>query len=422
MIKQANINGLNLNYLYNDKFKNTLMMIRITGQVNKETATKRALVTKYLNYATKSYPSLALLASELDNLYGMSLSNIVGNKGSISQITYLSKCIEEDYLIEKEMLLNKQFALVAEMILDPITKNNGFDEKIVAVCKKELKDYFALLYDDKYSYAIHQALNHYLEESLINVDSMGYPEEIDDISCQDLYDYYQEMIKTNQFDLFISSSQSFERIKELTKTYFNQPFKQLSLNPIYPYHHQKANQEIVEYQDLSQSKLVIAYSTNKTILDDDYYPFLIASNILGGFMHSKLFRYVREKHSLCYRIYNQYDPLSGVMIVVVGIEKAKYNQACMLIDQQVAAIKLGDISDEEFEVTKIMMIDQILKVKDSQASLLNFVSSRQLINQSLDIHEIIDKLNQVTLDQVQASFKAVNKQLTYFLTKEHDNE
>src|SRR5699024_5722324 len=92
---------------------------------------------------------------------------------------------------------------------------------------------------------------------------------------------------------------------------------------------------------------------------------LVTNGILGAYPHSKLFVNVREKESLAYYAASRYEPYKGVLFAMAGIAPEQYEKTKAIINEQLNAMKRGEITDEEVTTTKQMLKNQILEQVDS---------------------------------------------------------
>lgn len=78
------------------------------------------------------------------------------------------------------------------------------------------------------------------------------------------------------------------------------------------------------------------------------------SIILGGYMSSRLFVQVRERHGLCYYIRAGHDSLAdvGVFQISIGLDRKRLPLAIQTITGELRKMKRGDVSAEELQRAK----------------------------------------------------------------------
>jgi len=133
-------------------------------------------------------------------------------------------------------------------------------------------------------------------------------------------------------------------------------------------------------------------------------------------VQSKLFQNVREKYSLAYYAFSRFDKFQSTIGISCGIEIENYQKALDTVLEQVKDISEGKISDYEFETTIKTLVNSLKSMKDEQVQLLDFNYSQILLGSSLTIDEIIEKIQNVTVDQVVEISKKVSLNTIYFMT------
>ena len=93
--------------------------------------------------------------------------------------------------------------------------------------------------------------------------------------------------------------------------------------------------------------------------------------ILGGSADSKLFKEVREKNSLCYRISSGSNMLNNTMIIKAGINAQNYEKTKELIEKQISSLKKGDFDDEDIEKAIISYRTACKEILDSPLSIVS---------------------------------------------------
>jgi predicted Zn-dependent peptidase len=173
--------------------------------------------------------------------------------------------------------------------------------------------------------------------------------------------------------------------------------------------------EVIEEQDVKQGKLNIGYRTNSTYRDDDYYALQVFNGIYGGFSHSKLFINVREKASLAYYAASRVESHKGLLMVMSGIEVQNYEQAVTIIREQMAAMKSGDFTDQEFEQTKAVIRNQLLETIDTAYGIVEIVYHNVIAKKNRSFDEYLQGIEEVSKEDVVKVADKVELDTIYFL-------
>ena len=163
--------------------------------------------------------------------------------------------------------------------------------------------------------------------SVLGLRSTGYIEDMDNINAYSLVETYKDMIQNDDKHVYVVGD-----IDESIVSIFEErlQFPHVAHEPYptaYIYHNERKHLlDIIEKQDIVQSKLVMGYKANCCTLSENTAAMSVFSNLLGGYSQSRRFQVVREKNSLCYFIHSSYDPMNGIMTIAAGIDMNNYEE------------------------------------------------------------------------------------------------
>ena len=414
--------GYTLHLIPTKKFKTITMSLRLQNHLTRQDTTLRALLTFVLIAATKKHPSTQALASYLDECYGAGVSTNVASKGKSQIINIYSQFVNEDYLPVKENLLKEQIQLMSDLFFDPFVENDSFNEEIVELKKKAMKERLQANKDDKFSYALDKLFEYMGDRDILGISTTGYEEDIDQITAKDLYAYLQKCIKEDEKHLYVVGDIKEEDVA-LFDQYLRFPENNHHFESSYIFNNdRKQLLEIIEKQEIIQSKLNMGYRIDCDFTHKNHYAFTVFNALFGGFSQSRLFKVVREENSLCYYVSSSYDAFNGVMLVNAGIEASDYDKARELIDSQLKDIQQGNINDSEIEVAKIMLQNSLKKTNDEALSMISLAYNRDITCKKETNEEYIEKLLNVTKEQIIEVAKKVELDTIFFLTGKEFNE
>lgn len=416
MKKSYQLAGYTLHVIPTKKFKNITMSLKLENKLTKENVTKRSLLSFMLTGGTVDHPSTQALSSHLEDLYGMNFGTNLATKGLGQVLNLSSVCINEAFLPYPEDLLVQQVKLFNDVLYHPNVKNGKFDEQTFNIKKKELKERLIVQNDDKFMYGLNQLFINMGEGSFLSISNNGYIDEIDQITNEELYQYLLQCIKDDVKHLYVvgdvdenivtvfKENLSFETDPTMEQVVTN--FKTSKTEVL----------EVIEKQDVTQSKLNMGYVVDCNFLDPMSYAMTVFNAIFGGFSQSRLFKVVREKHSLCYYISSSYGAFSGIMTVNAGIEGSDYQKAKELIAKELANIQNGDFSDDEIDLAKLMLKSSLTKTKDEPMSLITLAYNRDLTNKQETNDAYLEKILKVTKEEIIAASKRVHLDTIFLLT------
>jgi len=413
--------GYKLTTIATKKFKTTVVKVAFKAPLDRNTITSRILLANILRNSTQSYPTKKELNAHLEHLYGAHLSAVVNKQGQSHTIKFYLSIANEKFLQGASGLLESGVNALNEMIFNPLIKENAFDQDVIELEKRLLKEEIESIYDDKTTYATKKLIAHMCKDEKYGVNSEGYIEDLANISATSVYDTYQSMLNNDAVTLSIVGDISHEEVSALFAKNFDivKKHAQLKIDTIDNEDKTIKNIEtITETQNIAQAKLNIGYRTHTRINDEDYFALMVFNGVFGAFAHSKLFTNVREKNSLCYYCSSRLDNFKGLMYVYSGLDFKNCDMAQKIIDEQLTDVANGNITEKEIELAKKSLINSKLESLDSSLGMVAEQEVSEILGYELSTETYLEKINAVTKDDIQKIAKKMTKDTIFILTKE----
>ncbi len=416
--------GVNLRVLKTDKFKTNLISMYIHLPLERETVTKAALLPRVLKRGTEKYPTLTEISKRSEELYGATLGATVLKKGDIELLRFSVQFVSDNFIsgnITEEIVdLLKQF------VLNPKTESGGFDKNYVEQEKENAKSFILGLINDKKEYAQVKCNEIMFDGDPYGIFEYGYVEDLASINEKNLYEFYLELIKNSEIDIFVSGSFDTDEMVAIIKNAFgtclNDRKAAICKTKIADIEENIEIKKVVEPMPVTQSKLCMGFNCGVEPTSEDYYSLMLFNCIYGGSPFSKLFNNVREKLSLAYYVFSATDRQKGCMKISSGIEADKFDAAYNEIKAQLEKMKSGDFTDDEIMSAKKYLATGMNSVKDSLAATENFYMSQIVLGCSETVDETLAKINAVTREKVIKIANRVQEDTVYFLKGAMDNE
>ncbi|MDN4523390.1 EF-P 5-aminopentanol modification-associated protein YfmF [Fictibacillus fluitans] len=413
----ADLPGMTLHTIETTKYKTTSLILQIKSPIAEEEVTKRALLPYVLQSGTERYSSSKELRGALDGLYGATLGVDLSKKGEYQIITLRMDVANEKFLSDNTPLLDRAFELLSQVFLKPAKENEAFLPRIVQKEKRSLKQQIESIYDDKMRYANKRLIEEMFEEEPYRFNVYGNEQEVDQITPETLYDYYQKVIKEDEIHLYAVGDVSKDALQELAKKHFVFPADRMEPKRTSSAGKQRVDEvkEVFEEQEVQQGKLHMGYRTYITYSDPEYLALQVFNGVFGGFSHSKLFMNVREKESLAYYAASRFESHKGIIFVMSGIETNNYEKTVKIINEQLEEIRNGNITDGELEQTKAMIRNQILETVDDSTGLVEVLYHEVVSRHKRTIEEWLEGIQNVTKEQIRDVSKKIQLDTIYFL-------
>lgn len=415
------MDGVKLITIPSMQYKTNLVSIYIKRPLLKEEVTRNSLIPYVLRAGSQKYTTQSLMTKALQNLYGSSIGVGVSKVGERQILSFKAAYTDEKYLDEK--IAGKAIEILLDMILDPYLENSIFKESYLRVEKEILEEAILSKINNKGAYAMQKMVQAMCENEPYSIPEEGYISDLEQIDSQNLYEHYKKIISESEIDVVLAGDVNKELFVELLKNKldgfsqkvgFMQRDSHIQREDIY--FQPKEVKTLIEKMNVNQGKLVLGYRTNIAVEDALYTPLSLYSVILGAGTSSKLFMNVREKHSLSYSIGAGMERMKSILFISAGIETSDFERAKELIFNEVEDMRLGNITELELANAKKFLVNGILSVSDSIWSMSDYIYSLTIQGSKDSPEEIINKINQVTLDQVVEAASKIKLDTIYYLT------
>lgn len=411
--------GVNLHVVPTKKYKTVRILVRFNTRLNKETITKRTLLSSLLETNSLNYPDQVKLSGKLAELYGASFGINVNKKGNLHWLNVSMNFVNDRYL-ENTHVLEDAVDFIKEIIFYPNIIDGKFEAETFQREKENLLAYYESVSEDKQVYSSLALQNLYFSQSADQrIPSFGTRSDLENETAESLAAYHEQMLKEDQVDIFVLGDVDETTVAALFK---GLPFEDRSAGKADVFYTQPSRnviEERSEQEKLAQSKLNLGYHTDIFYGDENYFALQIFNGVFGGFPHSKLFMNVREKENLAYYASSSIDTFRGFLSVQTGIDGKNRNQVLHLIAQELENIRQGNVTELEIKQTKAMLKNQYLLSLDNAGAVLETEYLDDLIpHLRLEDDEWIRRMEAVTLADVQRVAKRIQLQAIFFLEGE----
>lgn len=410
--------GINLHIINNDKFKTNLLAVFLTTPLNRENITKNALIPMILRRGSTHFPNMEEINNKLDEMYGASFDCGVDKMGDNQILKFYMESINNKFLPEQEDLLEESIEVLIDIIFNPLIEEQGFKSEYIESEKEKLKQIILGKKDNKAKYAYDRCIEEMYKNKPFGLYKFGYVEDLENINCKNLYEYYKKLISECKIDIFISGELE-EQVKNILLN--NDILKEVKpREAIYNRKSEKADkneeQKIEEHMEVSQGKLVIGMDIEKNDKESKYSA-LVYNAILGGTPTSKLFQNVREKANLAYVAGSNYIRHKNNVFIRCGIEIENYEKALEIIKLQIEDMKKGNFTDEDIKNAKTSILAMIKAIPEEQDSEIMYCFGQEISEQKMEYSEYENKVQVVTKQDIIDIANSVKINTIYFLLK-----
>ncbi len=411
--------GLRLCYIKTSQFKTVTIGVHIHRQLAKGEASANALLTDVMQRGNARLQTTEAIGRYMQALYGAHFDADVRRKGQDQILSFTMHTVSDAYLPAKEGCVLKAIGTLYDMLLLPLAENGAFRADYVAQEQVNLCNDIEAMINDKRSYAIWRLIEHMCADDAYSIYELGDVESVRALTPQQLFAHYQTILSESLIDIFVTGDTDIDAILELTQRRFADVPATAAAYPVTPLYQPKGEvKTIEETYDVTQAKLSMGFYTGIAPQDPRYSALMVYNSIFGSGAHSKLFNNVREKLSLAYYASSRLERYKGIMLVSSGIEYQNKQKAEDEILVQLEAMRQGDISDYEMDVSVKSIINSLRSLGDSSGYLADYYLGQAVSGTSISLEEQCEKIAAVTKDEVVRVSQQIKPELVYVMKGE----
>ncbi len=409
--------NISLHYIEMKKLKTTVVGTYIRRNMSADEASENAVLPYVLKSGCKKLSTTRDIALHLQGLYGASLNGGVLKNGDNQIIFFDAETISDRYAPNGEKLCKELISLLMSVIFEPYTVEGVFDENTVAREKQTVKNKLEATINDKRSYAQIRCLEELCHGDAFAISKFGTLEDIDKITPEVLFRHYEKIITSSQIDIFVCGEADFDELGQLVEEYTkNLTFKKAEYQPAKVISKREGIENVTDKMEVTQGKLSVGFTTGVNAKDSQYPAMLVANSIFGAGTHSKLFNNVREKLSLAYYASSQYNKYKGFVVMNAGIEFENFKKAYDESIFQLEELKQGKISDDEFNFSKLTLINSINSYYDDQRYMQLYALDSLYLGMDTDPDALKKGIEAVGREDVIAAAQKITPNIVYFLS------
>ena len=230
---------------------------------------------------------------------------------------------------------------------------------------------------------------------------LGTPDSVSSFTQQDLKAYMQQHYVGGNVIISVAGDLDTKSVFEKIERFF--PFApgnvEHQLQAIAP---TRPGSFLQVDDKLMQQYLVLA-TRSMSYDDDDRFPLLLTSTLLGGGMSSRLFQSVRERSGLCYAIntFSEFTRDGGISGTFMAVSPNHTEAALDLVWREYDHLRSEGISERELEDTRDQLKGSMLLGMENVASKMSRLAKNEMhYGRHVETSEILERLDAITLDDV----------------------
>ncbi|GEM_PF-270683 len=411
--------------IHTSKFKSNAIVIKLTSPLDAKRIMNRSIISRLMMKSNSEFINEQQLLDHLSELYGAHLSSSVSKQGDYHVFTLALEFINEKF-IQSNQLIDEAVQFIMHHLYSPIYKSDKLTliEKAKHQIEQEkllFKDKFINMKDNSAQMSFLKLIEEMYADDY-RYFSQGNENLLNDASFESVIDEYSKMIQNDHMTIYIVGDECHEISKRLTPLIKYEENDRVSIHE----HHRTAqfiedqDKVLTEYKEVEQAKLNIGFKTDLPYNPSTYYDLMVLNYMLGGHASSLLFSEVREKESLAYQIHSQIDNKKGGLYIVSGVPHHKVDKANEVIFEQIEKLKNNQFDDEMLRMAKVGLYNSRVESLDRIKSIVMQDYQLKFINHSTNIFDWMQKINNVTREDIVNVAKSLTHQKTYIMTRHTD--
>lgn len=406
--------GVEIHLARTAKYKTVLFQWNVEAPMDDDVSA-RALLSDLLSRATRRTPGMAEMAARCEEMYATEIVSNAYRLGDRQVVSFGFEAIADRFADEGRRALFAECAgLLDEHVSDPPLVDGAFRPDHFEQERTNLVRAIEGLDDDKSAYAFRQLMAAHLPGTPWARHAWGTADEARALTEPDVRRVWQDLRTKPPVRLFIvgevTPDQAVEAARQLSGEGQRAPLcGAVQPPPIV------AREVVVkrEKQPLSQSKLGLAFRIDPSVIGSAAAP--LFSMAFGGGSHSRLFKTVREEHSLAYSVHAGVLVDASSLVVQAGVDAQNASKARDLVVGELERFVNDGIGAEELDLSRRAQVRRLEALRDSPNGWCHFRHAALVNGRPHDLDEAAERVASVTIDDVVAIAAATKLDAEYLL-------
>ncbi|MFD2208873.1 M16 family metallopeptidase [Virgibacillus halophilus] len=159
---------------------------------------------------------------------------------------------------------------------------------------------------------------------------------------------------------------------------------------------------ISRVKETEQAHLCLGYP-GLAVDADNMYSLIIANNVLGGSMSSRLFQDVREKQGLAYSVFSYHSSFlnSGLLTIYAGTGKNQLSKLRTTVADTIASLAENGLTDKELKNSKEQLKGgMMLSMESTNSHMSRNAKNELLLNKHQTLDDMIAEIDAVTHESI----------------------
>ncbi|QHQ62150.1 insulinase family protein [Anaerocolumna sedimenticola] len=289
---------------------------------------------------------------------------------------------------------------IAINIIGDMLNNSLIDEKALEKEKGVIIEEIDM-YDDSPEDLVHEMLQMKIwDKHPLGYQISGSKKTVKAITRQEILDFIARYYVSENIVISLAGNINEEEVMDLLEANFSGiPAGPRQPDCTVPIYHPSI---YTKEKDVEQLHLNIAFES--VVADaEEKYALTILNSVLGGSINSRLFQVIRENLGLTYTIYSYGSSYkkAGLLHIYGAMNPNQLEQVFKNSFDVIEDLKVNGLTDDELSMSKEQIKTELIMGNESAKNRMNSNGKSILLkNYIIPLEETIDKVNEVTKDEI----------------------
>ncbi|MGY5849116.1 M16 family metallopeptidase [Salegentibacter sp. F14] len=232
------------------------------------------------------------------------------------------------------------------------------------------------------------------------------PESLEEVSLEEVKSYYNTYFVPNNAYLAIIGDVDFDDARELVEeNYSDWKSKELPKKELPEVQNVESTQiNILDMPNAVQSQIAVVNSVDFKKKNADYFPAIIANQILGGGGDARLFMNLREDKGYTYGAYSSLgnDRYASAFTATAQVRNEVTDSSVVAFLEEIHRIRTEKVSEEELSNAKNKYVGNFVLSLEQPSTIARYALDIETEDLPEDFYETyLQKINEVTVEDVQ---------------------
>jgi predicted Zn-dependent peptidase len=417
--RHVEVGGLPLLYAEDARFKTVRLVVEFRRPLAAPMAASRSILPGLLLLGTEDHPDRPSLARRMDDLHGAVVVPATAKVGETHVLRLVLDAVSGRFLPGAPDQIREGLALLAEILTRPKLEAGAFPVERFERERRQALDSIRAERDDPGRYALSEAVRRACVGEPMAVPEHGGAGAVEALDAAQPAAALADFLACGEVVLGACGAfQESELLRGVERFLDRLPVRSPEVCPgpllVPPRDARSASDDL----PLRQSKLVQVHRFDGEVDADGWLARNLFVGMLGGSPSSRLFREVRERHSLAYYASSSLDRHKGLMHVQVGLERKAAAAVREQIAVQIEELRAGRFEDVEIDTARAQLVEGILGVDDAAATRCRFALGQWALGIDRSPEDAVAACSRVGRDEIIAAARSLWMDFDYLLAGE----